>query len=506
VTVAVGERFKYLSSALVLSVRVLLAVAALAAPALAQTPSGNWTFDDGSGTKAADSSGNGHTASLVGGVSWVTGKIGSAVSAKAAKKQYVSIPAIDLSGTQAVTVTLWANRSYSVTGGHTLFEATTNYANSTTGFGFFPDDVTCNGIQASLRGNLGYSTNCYSQPSSGVWHHLALVFDKTKTGGDEVKFYVDGILQAVNRCLNATTNTNAFGNNPTYVFSRAGATQFSSGIIDDLRIYSSALTATQIQQIYYGAGLRTLVVTPTNLSLAAGQQQQFTATGTYTDGSSKNLTNTATWTSSAPSVATIGSNGLASSLASGSTTIRASLGSISGSTILTVTAPVLVSIAVTPSNPTIAAGQQQQFTATGTYSDGSHQNLTGTAIWTSSAPSVATISSSGLATSLASGGTTIRASLGSVSGSTTLTVTAQISHSVDLSWTASTSPDTVGYNAYRSLVSGGPYSKLNSSLIASTSYTDPTVQSGYTYYYVTTAVDSQGAESAYSNESVATVP
>jgi hypothetical protein len=79
------------------------------------------------------------------------------------------------------------------------------------------------------------------------------------------------------------------------------------------------------------------------------------------------------------------------------------------------------------------------------------------------------------------------------------------SSSVVLSWTASTSP-VAGYNAYRSNTSGGPYTKLNSSLISTTSYNDQTVQSGSTYYYVTTAVDSQGSESSYSNQAVATVP
>jgi fibronectin type 3 domain-containing protein len=83
-----------------------------------------------------------------------------------------------------------------------------------------------------------------------------------------------------------------------------------------------------------------------------------------------------------------------------------------------------------------------------------------------------------------------------------LTVTAQVA----LSWTASTSPAVVGYNAYRSMISGGPYTKLNSSLIAATNYTDKTVQSGVRYYYATTAVNSQGLESVYSNEAAATVP
>jgi len=77
---------------------------------------------------------------------------------------------------------------------------------------------------------------------------------------------------------------------------------------------------------------------------------------------------------------------------------------------------------------------------------------------------------------------------------------------VALSWNASTSSGVTGYNAYRSPTAGGPYTKLNSSPIPSTSYADQTVQGGYMYYYVTTAVNSQGVESVYSNQAVATVP
>ena len=171
---------------------------------------------------------------------------------------------------------------------------------------------------------------------------------------------------------------------------------------------------------------------------------------------------------------------------------------------LTVTAPLLVSLAVTPTNPSIAAGKQQQFRATGTYSDGSHQDLTSSAAWSPSAPAVATINNAGLATAAAVGSSTIQATSGSINGSTTLTVTSP--PQVSLGWNASTSQDVVGYNAYRSPSSGGPYTKLNSSLIATTSYTDQGVDSGNTYYYVTTAVNSQGLESVYSNEAAASWP
>lgn len=79
-------------------------------------------------------------------------------------------------------------------------------------------------------------------------------------------------------------------------------------------------------------------------------------------------------------------------------------------------------------------------------------------------------------------------------------------HSVTLGWTASSSPGITGYNVYSGTSSGGPYTQLNSALVTNTTYTDTTVQAGQTYYFVTTAVDSQGVESAYSNQAVAIVP
>jgi fibronectin type 3 domain-containing protein len=81
-----------------------------------------------------------------------------------------------------------------------------------------------------------------------------------------------------------------------------------------------------------------------------------------------------------------------------------------------------------------------------------------------------------------------------------------VQHSVALNWNASTSSGVVGYNVYRSGQSGGPYAKINSSLIPSTTNTDTNVQSGSTYYYVVTAVDSSGRESLFSNQVQAVIP
>jgi fibronectin type 3 domain-containing protein len=74
-----------------------------------------------------------------------------------------------------------------------------------------------------------------------------------------------------------------------------------------------------------------------------------------------------------------------------------------------------------------------------------------------------------------------------------------------LSWTASTST-VIGYNVYRGPVSGGPYTLVNSSLVAGTQYVDSTVLAGQIYYYVATAVASGNVESTYSNQVSATIP
>ena len=61
-------------------------------------------------------------------------------------------------------------------------------------------------------------------------------------------------------------------------------------------------------------------------------------------------------------------------------------------------------------------------------------------------------------------------------------------------------------NVYRSTVSGSGYTKINTSLVAVLTYSDSTVQSATTYFYVTTAVDSSGNESVHSNEVSAVIP
>jgi trimeric autotransporter adhesin len=171
-----------------------------------------------------------------------------------------------------------------------------------------------------------------------------------------------------------------------------------------------------------GTNLTSIVLSPTNPSIPINTTQQLTATGTYGDGSSRDLTAVVTWSSSTIANATVDVTGLVKGIAAGSATITATLGSVSQSSSVTITAPSITSISVTPEDVTLAIGIGQQFTASAIYSDGSIQDLVSGVTWASSTTSVATIDNNGLASILAAGTTTITATVGSFTDSTTITV------------------------------------------------------------------------------------
>jgi trimeric autotransporter adhesin len=190
------------------------------------------------------------------------------------------------------------------------------------------------------------------------------------------------------------------------------------------------------------ANLISIVISPAASSMPVHTSQQFTATGNYGDGSSADLTTLVTWSSSSTATATISVTGLATAAAVGSTSISANFAGVSTSTALTVTAPTIVSIAVTPVGLTLGIGINQQYVATATYSDGSSADLSGGVTWTSSSSSVASINASGMATTLAAGQTTITATVGSLTDTSTLTVVA--AHLISISVTPATQVMAVG--------------------------------------------------------------
>jgi len=170
--------------------------------------------------------------------------------------------------------------------------------------------------------------------------------------------------------------------------------------------------------------IQTLAIQPTNSTLAAGTTLQFSLIGTLSDGTTQiDLTASARWQTSNYADAVINRLGVATGVAPGSVTITGTInGQSPATTTLTVTNATVQSIAVTPANPTIALGSSQQFTATGTFSDGTTQDISSVVKWTSSTPTVAVINQTGVAASATHGTTNINATLTGTTGSTVLTV------------------------------------------------------------------------------------
>jgi len=169
--------------------------------------------------------------------------------------------------------------------------------------------------------------------------------------------------------------------------------------------------------------LTTITVAPGSQTIAAGSQRQFTATGNYSNHTSKDLTSSVTWKSSAANVASISTTGLVKVLGAGQTTISATLKAIDGSVALTAT-DNLVSITISASEANVNVGSDLQLTAMGTFQDGKPATPIANVTWTSSDKTDATISNLGVLTGLHGGQVTVTAKAGSISSDKQLSVTA----------------------------------------------------------------------------------
>jgi len=192
-----------------------------------------------------------------------------------------------------------------------------------------------------------------------------------------------------------------------------------------------------------GPTIISIAISPNPVSnLPVGRVQTFVATGTYSDGSTADVSSQVTWSSDNTAVATIDSSGLATAVAIGTANITATLDGMTSPAVklpVVAGAPTLVSIAVTPNLPAnLAAGSTQQFVATGTYSDGSTADDSSKVTWASANTATATINSTGLATGVAVGASNITAALsGITSPAVVLTV---VSPTSTASTTTTTSP------------------------------------------------------------------
>jgi glucose/arabinose dehydrogenase len=199
-----------------------------------------YSFDEGIGNTASDSSGQGNTATLINGVAWVPGQHGKAVSFDGAN-DYITIPnsaSTNISGT-ALTLSMWINPQ-ALAGGDSVVIG--KFWNTTMTSPYYQYGLELGGgngtdfFVGTTSGTLaayGGTTLAYNQ-----WTYLAITFD-----GAQVRTYVNGNLantQALAASITARGNAMNIG-------ADASPAQFNKGLLDDLRIYNRVLTQAQIQ-------------------------------------------------------------------------------------------------------------------------------------------------------------------------------------------------------------------------------------------------------------------
>ncbi|MDQ2903302.1 MAG: DUF5127 domain-containing protein [Chloroflexota bacterium] len=264
---AMGRRdFLKLASALGLSAGALEALltqqgTALAAPAdITSGLVGYWKLDEGSGTNAADSSGNGNNGTLSGGPAWTTGKIGTALSFNGGTGVDIHRSVLNTSGSYSVAawvqLTNIGNWSTAVSqDGTTISGFFLQYTNPGAGAdgGKFAFSV----VSADSTGGTSVRATSAFTPLANRWYHLVGIHD---AGSNQIKLYVNGTLVATRSVVpawNATGET---------VIGHAkwggGSVDFWPGLIDDVRVYNRVLSDQDVRDIYNAAPAITPVRPP----------------------------------------------------------------------------------------------------------------------------------------------------------------------------------------------------------------------------------------------------
>ena len=196
-----------------------------------------WKFDEGTGTQAADTTGNGHTGTLVNGPTWTTGRQGSAIQFDATN-DYVDTAlesAFDFTG--PFSVSLWAKRN---SWSH-AWEAMVTKADSAWGVS---RNATARGANFTTFNSSGSAQDLTGSTviDNNQWHHIVAVYS-----GTQKLLYVDGVLNAsVN--YSQTIRTNNF--NVRMGMNQEYAPAYYGGALDDVRIYGRALTATEVTTLF----------------------------------------------------------------------------------------------------------------------------------------------------------------------------------------------------------------------------------------------------------------
>ena len=320
--------------------------------------------------------------------------------------------------------------------------------------------VAANGVQAffgSAGGSAQLTVDLSNLTSISVSPAMAAAADHTDYQFGALGIFVDGSTRDVTNLV-------------TWSSSNGGVADFDSseaGLITCTKPGTTTITATagsidgSTTLNVNSVVLRSLSMFPANPSPAPGVKIAMSAIGVFADSSTQDMTNQVKWSTSSSKIASVTSSGIVTGGSAGAATITATsvsaLGSVQQSTAVTVTAATLNSIAVTPANTFIAPANALPFTALGTFSDGSKQDVSLATSWSSDLVNVATVKPTGTVTGQGLGDALITSKLGAIRGSTYLSVASptQIAIAIAPSGTQVAQQTSVQLSAQGTLTGGG---------------------------------------------------
>ena len=209
-----------------------------------------WAFDEGSGTTAIDSSGNGHDGTLLGDPEWVAGMIGSGALSFDGSDGLVDVGHDEsLSITDELTITVWVK----VSDLGTYYFLVCKQPSGTAGDNYpgnyeFRIQANTGILEFGHQEAEGEQYTFYTSETSITaeqWYHVAVVVTK----GELVEFYIDGVPAGNAEQL---TNFGVLNDEPVRIGGRKDGYSFFNGILDDVRLYDRTLSAVQIQKLYNG--------------------------------------------------------------------------------------------------------------------------------------------------------------------------------------------------------------------------------------------------------------
>jgi hypothetical protein len=212
---------------------------------------GHWTFDEGSGTSALDSSANGNHGTILGGATYVAGVAGSGLQLNGTNAYVNCGNSATLSPTQGMTVTAWfkATVAWSGSGNDPIIDK--GYVSHSPPYYQYHLGIAGT-LYPSTPGSIGFTTSGGAGAGAlggtvvvGVWHQYTATTDATRT-----RFYVDGVLVSTGP---GGTPMTSYGQ-PLLFGKFANLSFYLPGVIDDIQIYSRALTCAEVRCMYQNPG------------------------------------------------------------------------------------------------------------------------------------------------------------------------------------------------------------------------------------------------------------